>query len=110
MAMVTRARTVTRTNDDEGEGERWRALQIRAIRAREREIKEDLVGTSKREGATVASLARRQDGNGKWANLPVLNEARRGAIYSRHDTYREVLYRTLGEPKRARGKTNEARG
>jgi hypothetical protein len=58
----------------------------------------------------VASLACRQDGNGKWANLPVLNEARCGAIYSRCNTYKEVLYRMLGELKRARGKTNRARG
>jgi hypothetical protein len=47
---------------------------------------------------------------GKWAYLPVLNEARCRAIYSRHDTYKEVLYRMLGELKRARGKTNRARG
>jgi hypothetical protein len=47
---------------------------------------------------------------GKWAYLLVLNKARCRAIYSRHDTYKEVLYRMLGELKRARGKINRARG
>jgi hypothetical protein len=46
---------------------------------------------------------------GKWAYLPILNEARCGVIYSRHNTYKEVLYRMLGELKRARGKMNRVR-
>jgi hypothetical protein len=47
---------------------------------------------------------------GKWAYLPVLNEARCRAIHSRHNIYKEVLYRMLDELKRARGKTNRVRG
>jgi hypothetical protein len=43
------------------DGKCYRFMQLE----REREIKEDLVGTSEHGGATVASLACRQDGNGE---------------------------------------------
>ena len=54
---------MARARANDGDGERWRALQFHTIR--ERRKKENLLGTSEREGAMVASQTPRRDGEGE---------------------------------------------
>jgi hypothetical protein len=96
--MAARARTMAGTNDGEGEGERWRALQSHAIR--ERRIKENTQSErASAKWAAVASQAsetRRRGGN--WPRLP-------GAmIYSRCNKYETSTLRNDGWSKRIKRK------
>ena len=59
IAIMTRVWMVIRSNN--GGGEHYRFMQLE----REREIKHNLVGISKYEGAMVVLLAHRQDGKGE---------------------------------------------
>ena len=54
---------MARVRANNGNGKQWRALQFHTIR--ERRKKENLLGTSEREGAMVASQTLRQDGEGE---------------------------------------------
>ena len=96
MTMTMTAKVRMMTGMTGGEGERWRALQNHAIR--ERRMKENTQPErASAKWAAVASQARetrRRGGN--WPRLPGLNEARRGAIYSRRDTYETSTLRNDG--------------
>ena len=67
------------------------------MRLKGKEIKIHTVGKSEREGAMVASLARETRRKGGIGPIClVLNEARRAAFYSNHDTYKTSSLRNNG--------------
>jgi hypothetical protein len=102
--------------DDDGDG-RWRGRAManarlsrrRALaRALSRNVRHTKSERARSGPRCLTSTQTKREGESGPICL-VLNEARRGAIYSRGDTYEQVRYGTSGKLKRAKGNTNGAR-